>query len=78
MKFNTGNKTASGVQPPRKRIIFDSDTDDDDLGSPHSNPVSDEEHEDPDGDDFLAGLEWLKKFNILRLDPGENRYASLY
>ena len=75
MKFNTGNKTASGVQPPRKRIIFDSDTDDDDLGSPHSNPVSDE---DPDGDDFLAGLEWLKKFNILRFDPGENMYASLY
>ena len=64
MKFNAGSKISSGGQPSRKRIIFDSDSEEDDLSGLQSPPDSGEEPEEPEGDDIPAGLEWLKKFKI--------------
>ena len=64
MKFNAGSKISSGGQPSRKRIIFDSDSEEDDLSGLRSPPDSGEEPEEPEGDDIPAGLEWLKKFKI--------------
>ena len=64
MKFNAGSKISCGGQPSRKRIIFDSDSEEDDLSGLRSPPDSGEEPEEPEGDDIPAGLEWLKKFKI--------------
>ena len=64
MKFNAGSKISSGGQPSRKRIIFDSDSEEDDLSGLRSPPDSGEEPEEPEGDDIPARLEWLKKFKI--------------
>ena len=64
MNFNAGSKPTTGGQPQRKRLIFDSDTEEDEPGGPLSNPVSEAEQDDIEGDDLPVGLEWLKKFKI--------------
>ena len=64
MNFNAGPKSTSGIQTPKKRIIFNSDSEEDDLSGLRSLPDSGEEPEEPEGDDIPAGLEWLKKFKI--------------
>ena len=64
MNFNAGSKPTTGGQPQRKRLIFDSDTEEDEPSGPLSNPVSEAEQDDIEGDDLPVGLEWLKKFKI--------------